>query len=119
MHGLCFWASDTLIDKFYKNFQLRGLKPKNKGHTNFYECCDLTKKVYLTGIPAPSLEWWREDDQGEKLMLHTDSYARSLLHFGPLQRHHHNNKLSCEAKNNDQVQPVRRQISINMICKFH
>ena len=24
-----------------------GLKPKNKGHTNFYECCDLTKKVYL------------------------------------------------------------------------
>ena len=28
-------------------FQLKGLKPKNKGHTNFYECCDLTKKVYL------------------------------------------------------------------------
>ena len=24
-----------------------GLKPKNKGHANFYECCDLTKKVYL------------------------------------------------------------------------
>ena len=71
----------------------------------------------ITGIPAPSLEWWREDDQGEKLMLHTDSYARSLLHFGPLQRHHHNNILSCEAKNNDEVQPVRRQISINMICK--
>ena len=21
--------------------------PKNKGHTNFYERCDLTKKVYL------------------------------------------------------------------------
>ena len=24
-----------------------GLKPKSKGHANFYECCDLTKKVYL------------------------------------------------------------------------
>ena len=24
-----------------------GLKLKNKGHANFYECCDLTKKVYL------------------------------------------------------------------------
>ena len=24
------------------------MKPKNKDHTNFYECCDLTKKVYLT-----------------------------------------------------------------------
>ena len=23
------------------------MKPKNKGPMNFYECCDLTKKVYL------------------------------------------------------------------------
>ena len=28
-----------------------GLKPKDKGHTNFYECCDLTKKIYLV-IPV-------------------------------------------------------------------
>ena len=27
-----------------KIFQFKGLNPKNKGHTNFYECCDLTKK---------------------------------------------------------------------------
>ena len=32
-----------LID-FSKIFQLKGLKPQNKGHTNFYECCDFTKK---------------------------------------------------------------------------
>ena len=32
-----------------------GLKPKNKGHANFYECCDLTKKVYLE-YSALSLE---------------------------------------------------------------
>ena len=38
-----------LID-FTKIFQLKGLKPKNKGHTNFYECCDLTEKVYLSYI---------------------------------------------------------------------
>ena len=25
-------------------YQLKCLKPKNKGHTNFYECCDLTKE---------------------------------------------------------------------------
>ena len=30
--------------------QLKGLKPKNNDHTNFYECCDLTKKVYLIYI---------------------------------------------------------------------
>ena len=30
-----------------KIHQSKGLKPKNKGHTNFYECCDLMKKVYL------------------------------------------------------------------------
>ena len=27
-----------------------GLKPKSKDHANFYECCDLTKKVYLIHI---------------------------------------------------------------------
>ena len=31
-------------------FQLKGLKPKNKGHTNFYECCDLKKKIRLEYI---------------------------------------------------------------------
>ena len=35
-----------MID-FTKIFQLKGLKPKNKGQTNFYECCDLTEKVFL------------------------------------------------------------------------
>ena len=30
--------------KFTKIFQSKGLKPKNKGHRNFYKCCDLTKK---------------------------------------------------------------------------
>ena len=45
LYDFCFWASDPLIDRFYfKFFQLKGLKPKNKGHMNFYECCDLTKK---------------------------------------------------------------------------
>ena len=37
---------------FCKIYQLKGLKPKNKGHANFYECCDLTKKsisnLYIT-----------------------------------------------------------------------
>ena len=35
-----------LID-FTKIYQLKCLKPKYKGNTNFHECCDLTKKVYL------------------------------------------------------------------------
>ena len=33
-----------------KIYGLDGLKPKNKGHANFYECCDLTKKVCLIYI---------------------------------------------------------------------
>ena len=32
---------------FTNIFQLKGPKLKNKGQTNFYECCDLTKKLYL------------------------------------------------------------------------
>ena len=38
-----------MID-FTNIFQLKGLKHKNKGRTNFYECCDLTKKLYLQYI---------------------------------------------------------------------
>ena len=32
---------------FNKILKLKGLKPRNNGHMNFYERCDLTKKVYL------------------------------------------------------------------------
>ena len=33
-----------------KIYQLKCLKPKNKGHANFYECSDLTEKVYLESL---------------------------------------------------------------------
>ena len=46
-YDLCFWASDPLIDRFYENPSIKGLKPKDKGQTNCYECCVLTKKGYL------------------------------------------------------------------------
>ena len=48
--GLHFWASDPLIDRL----------SKNKGLTNFYECCDLTEKVYLryTAPPPSSIEYY-------------------------------------------------------------
>ena len=34
--------------EFTNIFQLKGPKPKNKGQMNFYECCNLTKKAYLS-----------------------------------------------------------------------
>ena len=50
----------SLID-FIKIYQLKGLKPKDKGHTNFYESCDLRKKVYLVlmyaEIPSRKSRW--------------------------------------------------------------
>ena len=39
-----------LLIAFSKIYQYKGLKPKNKGHTNFYECCDLTEKDNLMYI---------------------------------------------------------------------
>ena len=42
-----FWLQTLLWINLSKIFPLKGLKPKNKGHTKFYECCDLTKKVYM------------------------------------------------------------------------
>ena len=44
-----FYGLQTLeVNDFSKIHQLKGLKPKNNDHRNFYECCDLTKKVHLT-----------------------------------------------------------------------
>ena len=45
--GFVFWLQILYLIYFSKIYQLKGLKPKNNGQTNFYECCDLTKKVYL------------------------------------------------------------------------
>ena len=39
-----FGLQTLYLKDFSKIFQLKGLKPKNKGHTSFYECCDLTEK---------------------------------------------------------------------------
>ena len=50
MWSLFFGFRSLLLIDFTKIFQLRGLKPKNKGHENFYECCNLTKKVYLLSL---------------------------------------------------------------------
>ena len=47
------------LKDFSNIYQSKGLKPKNKGHTNFYECCDLTKKVYLMYIPMYFL-WYKK-----------------------------------------------------------
>ena len=38
---------------FTKIYQLKSPQPKNKGYANFYECCDLTKKVYLKNAYSP------------------------------------------------------------------
>ena len=43
-----FLGLQTLqLKGFSKIHQLKGLKSKNNGHTNLYECYDLTKTVYL------------------------------------------------------------------------
>ena len=42
-----FGLQTLYLINFTKIYQLKGLKPKTKGYTNFYECCDLTEKVYL------------------------------------------------------------------------
>ena len=41
-------------------YGLKGLKPKNKGHTNFYECCDLTKNI-SNGTRMHTLLFYIED----------------------------------------------------------
>ena len=58
---LDFWPFNRMIlvkqIDSSKIYRLKGLKPKNKGHMNFFECCDLTKKVYL--VEASQVTWRR------------------------------------------------------------
>jgi len=43
-----FGCKTFLWIEFTKIYQLKGLKPKNNGHINFYERCDLIKiSIYL------------------------------------------------------------------------
>ena len=39
-----FGLQTLLLMDFSKIYQLKGLEHFDKGHTNFYECCDLTTK---------------------------------------------------------------------------
>ena len=45
--GLCLGLQTLYSIDFCNLFQLKCLKPKNKGLSNFYEHCDVTEKVYL------------------------------------------------------------------------
>ena len=46
-----------LLRDFTTIYWLKGLKPKNKGHTNNYECCNLTKK-YISKVPFQVFMNW-------------------------------------------------------------
>ena len=49
----------TLRSKdFSKIYRLKGMKPKNKGHMNFYECCVLTKKVCISKLERNYFLFW-------------------------------------------------------------
>ena len=54
-------------------FQLKGLKPKNNDQTNFYECCDLTKKVYIVEAV------WRREEEEEAEMMTTSSECNEVF----------------------------------------
>ena len=42
-----FGTLDPVIKYFSEFYQSKGLDPNNVSQMKFYECCDLTKKVFL------------------------------------------------------------------------
>ena len=60
-------------------FQLKGLEPSNKGHTNFYECCGLTKKYIcctyycstISEVKIPNISNVTCYTQGSSILLQT------------------------------------------------
>ena len=71
-HALRYWtfSSKGNVQKVHWDsvqglqVQLKGLVPKNKGHTNFYEHCDLRKEY----IYAAFLDFWRKSWSSNWLM---------------------------------------------------
>ena len=57
--------------------------PKNKGHANFYECCDLMKKVYLQNtyqLYLPSISLKVVQKIGEENLLCGFDVKKETLH---------------------------------------
>ena len=90
-------------------YQLKGLKPKTNGRTNFYECCNLTKKVYLTHCvlathrrahlsfqlslqPPPSFLFWLLVIPLEESASST-YLSKSLIQFDMTNNHQHSSLL--------------------------
>ena len=77
LRGLLFWASDLLIDRFSKSLSINGTEAQFKGHVKFYECCDLTKKVYLMYIYTMKKSWSYAEHKTDanicKAQLHRNS----------------------------------------------
>ena len=67
-------------------YQLKGLKSKNKGHTNFYECCDLTEKVYLTCPRSFHLCFTASSEWDQKEVSTTTCFHISLPKIASYQR---------------------------------
>ena len=55
--AIVFGLQTIKLKDFSKIYQLKGLKLNKKGHTNFYEYCDLTEKVYLIYLVEEKPVW--------------------------------------------------------------
>ena len=73
-----FGLQTLLVKDLSKIYQLNGLQPKNKGHINFYECCDLTKKVCLMHTFQPH----QAKVTQRAMYIHTFRYIRVKQQLG-------------------------------------
>ena len=95
-----------MID-FTKTFQLKGLNPKNKGHTNFYECCDLTKKVYLIYIKTQRIKVLKRSTKA-RLELKNSSKIYQLKGLKPKNKGHTNFYECCDLTEKVTTSKARR-----------
>ena len=70
-----FGLQTLQLINFSKIYQLKGMMPKNKGHTNFYECCELTEKVYL----ASTHTWMEQMSRNDEVFKATFLWAKRTL----------------------------------------
>ena len=76
-----FGVQTLWLKDFSNIYRLKGLKPKNNSHTNFYECCDLMKKVYLIYILHTLTSCYKEWSSSRPTIQNREELSKNLLKY--------------------------------------
>lgn len=78
--------------------------------------------VSAGGNPAPSVQWWQNDqlidDTYERTIVSQMNRVVNLLNLGPVNKSHEERAYTCKVSNSDLSAPVEQTIKLKVDCKY-